>query len=176
MKLAAAGALRYLRRYAIHRSLRRIAPGDFPTTQWSLVLAAGDREAAAGNHALAELCRAYWRPLYTFVRRRGYPEEEAKDLTQDFFVMLLERDVIARVDRERGRFRTFLLVTLRNFLADQHDRNTALKRGGGAAHISFDEHGRGDHDVAALPPSVRRSLFRHGVGAHARATGARSSA
>lgn len=134
------------------------SPSAFPTTQWSLVLAAGDQGAASGNRALAELCRAYWRPLYTFVRRRGFPEDEARDLTQEFFLLLLERDVVARADRERGRFRTFLLATLRNFLADEHDRRTAQKRGGGARHVSWDELEEDESDVLALPPSATAEL------------------
>jgi RNA polymerase sigma-70 factor (ECF subfamily) len=92
--------------------------------------------------------------LYAYVRRRGFAAADAKDATQDFFVFLLERNVMAKADRERGRFRTFLLVTLRNFLADQHDRKTAQKRGGGTLHISWDEMGIEGFDIGAMPPSA----------------------
>ena len=107
---------------------------SFATTRWSLVLAAG----AGGSRALAELCRAYWFPLYAFTRRLGHGPHDAEDFTQGFFADLLARDALAGVAAERGRFRSFLLASLKNFLADQRDRARAQKRGGGAPVISFD--------------------------------------
>lgn len=99
----------------------------FQATRWSRVIAAG----AGDRPAMEELCRAYWFPLYAFVRRKGYPAAEAEDLVQGFFVLLLERESVAVADARRGRFRTFLLATLTNHLADEHARKMAAKRGGG---------------------------------------------
>jgi RNA polymerase sigma factor (sigma-70 family) len=112
--------------------------GRFVTTHWSLVLAAGDRDEAKARAALAELCAAYWPPLYGFVRRLGYDAEQARDLTQEFFTRLLEKDHLRAVDQERGKFRTFLLASFRYFLANEYDRATAQKRGGGRPVFSLD--------------------------------------
>src|ERR1700748_3094187 len=95
--------------------------GIFATTHWSMVLAAGGEDAAAQD-ALARLCQLYWYPLYCYVRRRGYMSDDAKDLTQEFFSRLLARNWVGGVDREKGRFRSFLLGTMNHFLADEHDR------------------------------------------------------
>ena len=107
----------------------------FATTRWSIVLAAGgDRSAAAGTaarDALAVLCETYWYPLYAYVRRCGHEPEEARDLTQSFFVRLLDKNTIAAADPARGRFRSFLLTALKNFLANEWSRASAEKRGGG---------------------------------------------
>jgi RNA polymerase sigma factor (sigma-70 family) len=110
----------------------------FATTHWSVVLAAGDRESAVARAALADLCAAYWHPLYAFVRRLGYDAAQSQDLTQEFFTRLLEKDYLKAVDRERGKFRTFLLASFRHFLANEHDRATAQKRGGGKSILSLD--------------------------------------
>src|SRR5205085_6271586 len=96
----------------------------------------GDLEQAAG--ALEKLCQTYWYPLYAFVRRKGHSPHDAQDLTQTFFARLLEKNYIAQADRERGRFRTFLLAALSHFLCDEWDKTQRLKRGGGLATISFD--------------------------------------
>jgi RNA polymerase sigma-70 factor (ECF subfamily) len=112
--------------------------GRFVTTHWSLVLAAADRDEAKARAALAELCAAYWPPLYSFVRRLGYDAEQAQDLTQEFFTRLLEKDYLKAADQERGKFRTFLLASFRHFLANEYDRATAQKRGGGRPVISLD--------------------------------------
>src|ERR1700730_15363333 len=109
----------------------------FVTTHWSVVLAAGDKESAIARAALADLCATYWHPLYAFVRRLGYDVEESRDLTQEFFTRLLEKDYLKAVDRERGKFRTFLLSSFRHFLANEWDRTTAQKRGGGKAVLSL---------------------------------------
>src|SRR5262249_13719735 len=104
--------------------------GQFQTTHWSLVLAAHDRGTAEARGALAALCAAYWYPLYAFVRRKGHDPDRAADLTQGFFARLLEKASLRSVDREKGRFRSFLLAACTHFLANEHDRATARKRGG----------------------------------------------
>jgi DNA-directed RNA polymerase specialized sigma24 family protein len=105
---------------------------DFPTTSWTLVVAAGDPGRQDCRDALVRLCENYWYPVYAYVRRRGYPDEEAQDLTQDFFVRILEGRYLDRADSNRGRFRSFLLNSCKYFLADEADRARAQKRGGGA--------------------------------------------
>ena len=116
--------------------------GDlFPLTHWSVVLAAGRSQAEPeiAGAALAELCQTYWGPLYTFVRSRGYTVHDAQDLTQSFFAYLLEHKIYARVDRQKGRFRSFLLASLKNFLADAADRERTLKRGGAQNFLPLHE-------------------------------------
>ena len=103
----------------------------FATTHWSVVLAAGGSDVPQARDALEKLCRAYWYPLYAYVRRRGYSPADAEDLTQAFFAWLLERDWLGRADQQRGRFRSFLLTSLGNFLANEWDKARAQKRGGG---------------------------------------------
>ncbi len=115
------------------------ASGQFPATRWSIILAATGRPDAGAGRALDELCRAYWTPIYNFVRRSGRGPEEAQDLTQAFFERVIEKDYVQQADRERGRFRSFLLGTLKHFLADEWDRSRALKRGGGCAWVSLDD-------------------------------------
>ena len=102
------------------------------------MLAAGEPDSPRAVEALEKLCRAYWYPLYAYVRRRGYSPEDAQDGTQSFFARLLERDLLSRASPQRGRFRSFLLTALQNFLADEHDRATARKRGAGQPLISLD--------------------------------------
>jgi DNA-directed RNA polymerase specialized sigma24 family protein len=109
-------------------------PDRFPTTHWSRALAAGDRAAPEARHALADLCAAYWYPLYAFIRRKGHGPEEALDLTRDYFARLVERHIVAAADRSKGRFRSFLLADCTHFLA--HRR--AIRRGGGLAPVSID--------------------------------------
>jgi RNA polymerase sigma-70 factor (ECF subfamily) len=110
----------------------------FATTQWSLVAAASDRRRPEAVDALAILCERYWYPVYAFVRRRGYSAADAADLTQQFFATLLEKDYLRTADRERGRFRTFLLTAVSRFLAKQTQRACAQKRGGGRRPLSID--------------------------------------
>lgn len=110
----------------------------FATTLWSVVLAAGDSGSGNSVAALEKLCTTYWLPIYTFLRRKGHSPADAEDLTQGFFVSLLEHESLASISPERGRFRSFLLASLRYFLADQRDRANALKRGGGRTPISLD--------------------------------------
>jgi RNA polymerase sigma-70 factor (ECF subfamily) len=111
---------------------------QFATTHWSTVLAAGDSALAESSAALERLCRTYWYPLYAFVRRKGHPPEDAKDLTQAFFERFIEKRFLKDVVVERGRFRTFLLTALTHFLANEWDRVTAAKRGDGFQLISLD--------------------------------------
>src|SRR6058998_3977788 len=110
----------------------------FVTTQWSVVLTAQGRSPAA-DAALEKLCRTYWWPLYGFVRRNGYDLEEAQDLTQGFFALLLERRDLDVVRKEKGRLRSYLLVSLKNFVAKAKRREMAVKRGEGRALVSLDE-------------------------------------
>ena len=117
-------------------------PGDpFASTHWSVILAAGQDEAEpeAAQAALAQLCQAYWAPLYTFVRRRGHSSHDAEDFTQSFFVWLLENKTYLRADSRKGKFRSFLLNCLKDRLADAHDRRQALKRGGGSDLLPLNE-------------------------------------
>ncbi|MCW5553111.1 MAG: sigma-70 family RNA polymerase sigma factor [Verrucomicrobiae bacterium] len=104
----------------------------FVTTQWSAVLAAGCSDTTHARTALEQLCRQYWHPLYAYVRRAGYSREEAEDLTQEFFARLLGQNTLGKADPARGRFRSFLLASLKNFLANEWDKARARKRGGGA--------------------------------------------
>jgi RNA polymerase sigma factor (sigma-70 family) len=103
----------------------------FPTTSWSLIVASAGHLDAQSKQALATLCERYWYPLYAFIRGRGYEAEKARDLTQDFFVRLLEKNYVRQVDPRRGRFRAFLLTAAKHFLLNEADRESARKRGGG---------------------------------------------
>lgn len=109
----------------------------FDTTHWTVVLTAGDSDSPQAAIALAELCNTYWYPLYVFVRRKGHSPHDSQDLTQAFFARVLEKNYFAQVDRERGRFRTFLLAALNHFLADEWDKARRLKRGGGRYNASI---------------------------------------
>lgn len=109
--------------------------GCFVTTHWSVVLTAGRSDTTRAHAALEKLCRAYWFPLYAYVRRRGYSVEDAQDLTQEFFARVLEHQWLARADQAKGRFRTFLLKAMERFLANEWDKVRTLKRGGGQRHI-----------------------------------------
>jgi RNA polymerase sigma factor (sigma-70 family) len=113
-------------------------PGHFATTHWSIVLAAGARPSAEGSQALAALCESYWYPLYAYVRRRGLDAHEAQDLTQDFFAHLLSSEAVCVATPERGRFRSFLLASLHNFLSNHWRKENAQKRGGGKSILSLD--------------------------------------
>jgi RNA polymerase sigma factor (sigma-70 family) len=112
---------------------------EFRTTHWSMVLAARSLESPEQQSALERLCRAYWYPLYAFARRRGHDPHQAQDLTQSFFARFLEKNYLAQVSSDKGRFRSFLLAAFQNFLANEWDRTQTLKRGGGARVISLDE-------------------------------------
>jgi len=115
-------------------------PREFVTTRWSLILSAvnGSEEQKARD-ALAELCRTYWRSVFSFVCRRGYSTQDAQDLTQDFFMTILKENWLHHADRSRGRFRSLLLKSLQNFLVNAAEKAHAHKRGGGAEFISWDD-------------------------------------
>ncbi|NUP95915.1 MAG: hypothetical protein HUU28_07100, partial [Planctomycetaceae bacterium] len=119
-------------------SKRPPAATPFLTTRWSVVAAAGKPDTPTARAALSELCSTYWYPLYAYVRRRGHSQDDAQDLTQAFFARLLEKNVVLAADPTRGRFRAFLLGSLKNFLANEWDREHAQKRGGGATPLSLD--------------------------------------
>ena len=125
-------------------------PRQFATTHWSLVVAANPDEASQtrARKALEELCRAYWYPLYAFVRNRGYSSSDAQDLTQSFFTRLIERGGFVSADPERGRFRSYLLGAMKHFLANEWHRAKAQKRGGDAIFVELD----------ALEPEARYAL------------------
>jgi RNA polymerase sigma factor (sigma-70 family) len=110
-------------------------PAAFVTTHWSLVLTAGRNDTTRAQNALAKLCQTYWYPLYAYVRRRGHPAADAQDLTQEFFARLLEKNWVGAADRQKGKFRTFLLSAMNHFLADAWDKARAQKRGGGRTPV-----------------------------------------
>lgn len=112
---------------------------SFATTHWSVVLAASEPGASSHDEALAELCRTYWMPVYTYIRRRGNPPPDAQDLTQEFFARLLEKRWLEGIEPRGSRFRSFLLTAVARFLANEYDRTRAIKRGGGIPLIPFDE-------------------------------------
>lgn len=117
-----------------------VAPaGDyFVTTRWTVVLSAGRKSSPQSERALSDLCQAYWFPLYAYVRRRGHTKEDAEDLTQAFFARFLEKNYLEGLSAERGKFRAFLLASLKHFLANEWDKSQRQKRGGGAVHLSLD--------------------------------------
>ncbi|MBC8096444.1 MAG: sigma-70 family RNA polymerase sigma factor [Akkermansiaceae bacterium] len=117
----------------------RSQDGRFIATSWTAVMAAGQPEAPQAQEALARLCEAYWQPLHDYVRRLGHSETDAKDLTQEFFLRVLSKNILAAADRDKGRFRTFLLTALNHFLANEWHRANAVKRGGGKVTVSIDE-------------------------------------
>lgn len=113
-------------------------PIDFRTTHWSVVLLAGQSNVPGAASALEQLCRAYWYPLYAFVRRRGYNPDDAQDLVQGYFEQLLTRNDLTTVHPRKGRFRTYLLTTLTHYLSNEWDRARAAKRGGGLQFVSLE--------------------------------------
>ena len=117
-----------------------VEPREFATTRWSLILSATPSiEDQQTQQALTELCRLYWHPVFLFVNRRGYSTQEAQDLTQDFFVTILGNDWVSQADPERGRFRSFLLKSVQNFLSHAEERRRTIKRGGQLQFVSWDE-------------------------------------
>jgi RNA polymerase sigma factor (sigma-70 family) len=122
-----------------HEGSRAVSAAKwFATTHWTVVLNAADGVEPSAQEALEKLCRTYWYPLYAYVRRQGQNPEDAEDLTQAFFARFLEKNYLSQVEREKGKFRSFLLASLRHFLADERDRARAFKRGGGRTHISLE--------------------------------------
>ena len=129
---------------------------SFATTRWSVVLAAADRASPGARAALSTLCETYWYPLYAFARRRGMSAEDAQDSTQEFFARLLEKESLRHVHPDKGRFRSFLLTSFKNFMEDERARARAKKRGGGQIPVSIDletAEGRYSNEpAAALTP------------------------
>lgn len=123
--------------------------GQFATTRWSVILLAGQLISPESTAALEKLCLAYWQPVYLFARRKGRSEADAKDLTQQFFASLLERNDFSRLSPGKGKFRTFLLTAFTHFIANDHDRVHALKRGGGQIILSLEELPADDISTAA---------------------------
>jgi len=132
----------------------------FPTTSWTLVAVAGEGTSLESKEALAQLCEAYWRPLYAYIRRTGHSADESGDLTQEFFAKLIEKHYLRAADRERGRFRTYLLASLRHFLSNEWDRARTVKRGGGAAITSLDvEDGERLYRLEPADPTTPERIF-----------------
>jgi RNA polymerase sigma-70 factor (ECF subfamily) len=115
-----------------------VPTSQFPATRWSLVVTAGGQNGQAAEQALAELCRTYWYPIFAYVRRYGNSPEDAQDLTQDFFARFLEKRHVSYAVQEKGRFRSFLLVSIKRFLTDRAERRAAEKRGGREALFAMD--------------------------------------
>ena len=113
--------------------------GWFGATQWSVVMSAGNQESPQAQAALAKLCQTYWYPLYVFVRRQGQSAEDAQDLVQGFFAKSIEKNYVAAAGPEKGRFRSFLLLALKRYMANEWDHAHREKRGGGKEIISLDE-------------------------------------
>src|SRR5882757_8780121 len=114
------------------------APRVFPNTRWSVVLAATRRQSPESAEALEAICRAYWYPLYAYVRRCGQSAHDAQDLTQEFFCRLLEKRWLDSADRDKGKLRTFLIVALKNFMSKEWRKASAQKRGSAQGHAPFD--------------------------------------
>lgn len=132
------------------------------TTQWSQVLAARDGNDSEARRALESLCQTYWQPLYAYIRRQGSDPEEARDLTQAYFAEFLDKDFLSHVDPEKGRFRAFLLASLRNFLSKQRDTERTLKRGGNVTTLSIDvEAAEGSYALQAVNTMTPEDLFEH---------------
>lgn len=131
-------------------------PANFRTTHWSVVLAASESPAPDAAKALERLCATYWHPLYFYLRRRGQSPHDAQDLTQSFFARLLEHDSLRSVKPSKGKFRSFLLASLKHFLANEQDRAGALKRGGAVSFLSWEDAGAEERyrqtEFMPLPP------------------------
>jgi RNA polymerase sigma-70 factor (ECF subfamily) len=134
--------------------------GAFRTTHWSLVLAACQRDSPEAREALSKLCEIYWYPVYAFIRRQGRDAEQAKDLTQELFARLLERHTFEVADREKGRFRSFLLKCVQCFLSGERQKEQTLKRGGQYVFVPLDE-ALAEHQYGAEPadPASPEMLF-----------------
>jgi DNA-directed RNA polymerase specialized sigma24 family protein len=133
---------------------------SFATTHWSVVAQSALTDAPEATNALTQLCEMYWPPIYSFIRRRGYPPPDAQDLTQSFFTFFLRTKAYARTDRLHGKFRSFLLASVKNFLADSWDREQAIRRGRDYQFVSLDqEMGETFYDAASAPDSTAERLF-----------------
>ena len=146
-------------RHPATSALPASATGKFAGTHWSVVLAAKGKSTAS-RVALEALCRTYWQPIYAFVRREGHNPEDAQDLTQEFFVRLLEKNYLGTVDPSKGRFRSYLLASLKHFLANEWDKARAQKRGGGEMLISIDAiTAEGKHGLEPVTTLSAEKLF-----------------
>jgi RNA polymerase sigma-70 factor (ECF subfamily) len=134
--------------------------GGFETTHWSTVLAAGGQSTTRSREALAALCETYWYPLYAYLRRQGHSAEDAEDLTQGFFARVIEKGVLQVASPERGRFRSFLLASLKHYVANEQDHARALKRGGSFSPLSLEfESARGRYSMEPHDASTPETLF-----------------
>jgi RNA polymerase sigma-70 factor (ECF subfamily) len=132
----------------------------FATTRWSLVLAVREGRSPEAVSALATLCETYWLPVYAFIRRSGRSSDDAKDLTQGFFMRVLEKDYFGQAREERGRFRSFLLAAVRHFLANQRDWEQAQKRGGEYPHLSLEfETGERTYQIEPVDAETPERLY-----------------
>ncbi len=139
---------------------RREAKDRFPTTRWSLVLRAGGSQSPSDQQALSELIECYWYPLYAFCRRKGNSDHDAMDLTQGFVTHLLSRDRLDSVSSDKGRFRSFLLASFKNYMANEHRAANALRRGGSVAILSLDIEDYGQrYDREPSTDETPESLF-----------------
>jgi RNA polymerase sigma-70 factor (ECF subfamily) len=133
---------------------------SFATTHWSVVAQSALTDVPEAANALAQLCEMYWPPIYSFIRRRGYAPSDAQDLTQSFFAYFLRTKAYSRTDRLHGKFRSFLLASVKNFLADNWDREQAIRRGGGYRFVSLDQGiAESFYDVASASDSTAEHLF-----------------
>ena len=133
---------------------------SFATTHWSVVAQSALTDVPEAETALAQLCEMYWPPIYSFIRRRGYSPADAQDLTQSFFAFFLRTKAYARVDRLHGKFRSFLLASVKHFLSDNWDRDQAIKRGGGYQFVSLNqETAEAFYDAASASDSTAEHLF-----------------
>jgi len=151
----------------------RLTAAPFSNTHWTVVLSARAGQDAPSREALENLCRRYWAPLYAFIRRQGESPHDARDLTQAFFARLLEKDYLQAVVREKGRFRSFLLASLKHFLSNERDRTRAQERGGAQVPISLDFQTAETHyqiePVEHLTPErIFERRIRAGLPCHAR--------
>jgi DNA-directed RNA polymerase specialized sigma24 family protein len=136
---------------------------SFASTHWSIVAQSAQTDVPEAANALAQLCETYWPPIYSFIRRRGYSPSDAEDLTQSFFAYFLRTKAYSRTDRLHGKFRSFLLASVKNFLADNWDRDQAIRRGGGYRFVSLDQGAAESfYDVASAPDSLRQELHAEG--------------
>jgi RNA polymerase sigma-70 factor (ECF subfamily) len=128
---------------------------SFASTHWSVVAQSALTDAPEAANALARLCEMYWPPIYSFIRRRGYAPPDAQDLTQSFFAFFLRTKAYARTDRLHGKFRSFLLASVKNFLADNWDREKAVRRGRDYQFVSLDERSRGFLSISSMSSTSR---------------------
>jgi DNA-directed RNA polymerase specialized sigma24 family protein len=138
--------------------------GGFKTTHWSVVFRARDQDSPDSVEARERLCRTYWPPLYHFLRRGGHSPHDAQDLTQEFLSRFLHRNGLNHLEDQRGKFRSFLLTFLKNFLSDERDRANAQKRGGGQILISIDAYDAEEREFLGLPVTLTPERHLSGSG------------